>query len=528
MSLPRDSFDVHFPLADVLSLPALRTGAPEVLVGDAATCLVRWVHSSEVFEMGPLLKGGELLLTTGLGLRGAGDALLESYVDLLADAGVAALAIELGRTFAVLPPVIAGAARRRGMTLLVFHDVVPFETVIEAFHELLMDHQISALRLGDRIWKELLGVVLDGKGLQAFTTATAGLAGCPAYLLARDGRLVAGSERVSGVGDDASPERATTSAVVTVRGNPWGSLVLQGPRSATTEAVLERASTIVGLELARSVDPRDRPAHATALIRDIVDNRLPSVDELRARCEVAGFPAQPGRPFVGLAVAGDRRAPRQGIVEGVERAAREAFGTCLVGELDDDVIAIARAPRGSEAELRTRLDQLTAQLSASVERSSDYSVVAVGAGVPVDDFAELARSISQAREVVGIARRIGTRRAALLARDLGVYRLLARLQGGPELSAFLREQLGPLLDHDTAHGTELVRTLDAYLACAQVKTETARALGVRRQTLYNRLARIEKVLGGVALSDHERRNALSLALYAWRLRTGLDPSRDVV
>jgi len=41
---------------------------------------------------------------------------------------------------------------------------------------------------------------------------------------------------------------------------------------------------------------------------------------------------------------------------------------------------------------------------------------------------------------------------------------------------------------------------------------------VRRQTLYNRLARIEELLGGRCLYDHERRTALELALVAYRLR----------
>ena len=113
----------------------------------------------------------------------------------------------------------------------------------------------------------------------------------------------------------------------------------------------------------------------------------------------------------------------------------------------------------------------------------------------------------------------------MLARDLGMYRLLAHLQNGPELSDFLREQLGVLLDHDAAHGTELLRTLDTYLRHGLAKTPTAEALGVRRQTLYNRLARIQDLLGGEPLTDYERHTALGVALHAWRLRTGLDPGQ---
>jgi purine catabolism regulator len=124
--------------------------------------------------------------------------------------------------------------------------------------------------------------------------------------------------------------------------------------------------------------------------------------------------------------------------------------------------------------------------------------------------------------VAAIARRLGTRRGAMLARDLGMYRLLAHLQTGPELSEFLREQLGALLDHDAAHGTELLRTLDAHLATGLSKTRTAEVLGIRRQSLYARLDRIEQLLGA-PVEDPAQHVGLGVALAAWRMRTGLDP-----
>ena len=75
-------------LAEVLTLPSFRAAGTEVLHGDPDRVPVRWVHSSEVFEMGSLLAGGEVLLTSGLGLHGRTAGHLASYVDQLADAGV--------------------------------------------------------------------------------------------------------------------------------------------------------------------------------------------------------------------------------------------------------------------------------------------------------------------------------------------------------------------------------------------------------------------------------------------------------
>ncbi|MCU1668253.1 MAG: transcriptional regulator, PucR family [Blastococcus sp.] len=519
MSSPRHRGPVLIPLSQVLSLPEVAAASPAVLLGDPDRTLIRWVHSSEVFEMGPLLTGGELLLTTGLGLRGTSAAAQEQYVEALAEAGLATLALELGRTFSEVPEPLLRAAARRHLTVISLREVVPFAVIVEAFHRLEMDREVAGLRRGERIWRELTGGVLDRGGLHALVRRIADLAGGKAFLVARDGRLVAASHPAT-VAPEATREN---SRPVEVEGTSWGTLILDTRRGQLRSAVLDRAPHVVALELGHASIAQDGVALASALLYDLVHDRLPSVEELHARSEIAGFPSARGRPLVAISVAGDRRVQRALLSSSAQRACTEVFGVCLVGEVDEEVVMVVRVPRGGDARLRERLDLLSGKLSDAMERTTGHSIIAVTAGSPVEEMDELARSIAQSREVAAIARRLGTHRGAMLARDLGIYRLLAQLQSGPELSVFLREQLGPLLDHDAAHGTELLRTLDAYLRHGLAKTETAGALGVRRQTLYNRLTRIDELLGGGPLSDYERRTALSVALHAWQLRTGLHP-----
>jgi purine catabolism regulator len=101
-----------------------------------------------------------------------------------------------------------------------------------------------------------------------------------------------------------------------------------------------------------------------------------------------------------------------------------------------------------------------------------------------------------------------------------VQRLLAT--GSPTaLASFVAEQLGPLIDHDRETSGDLVRTLDTFVGHGASKAGTAAALGIRRQSLYARLARIERLLG-VSLDDSSQVSCLAVALIAWRMRTGLD------
>ncbi|MES4830810.1 PucR family transcriptional regulator ligand-binding domain-containing protein, partial [Streptomyces anthocyanicus] len=72
-----------------LELPGLRSGLPEILAGaDRMQRTVRWVHAGEVPNIASLLKGGELLLTTGYGL-GTRPAEQRAFVRTLAERGIA-------------------------------------------------------------------------------------------------------------------------------------------------------------------------------------------------------------------------------------------------------------------------------------------------------------------------------------------------------------------------------------------------------------------------------------------------------
>ncbi|MGW0366236.1 PucR family transcriptional regulator [Streptomyces sp. NPDC002990] len=92
---------------------------------------------------------------------------------------------------------------------------------------------------------------------------------------------------------------------------------------------------------------------------------------------------------------------------------------------------------------------------------------------------------------------------------IGPYRMLATLTADPVSDPAARELLGP------AH-RELARTAEVFLDCAGQAGRAAAALGIHRQTLYYRLARVEQ-LTGLDLDEGEDRLLLHMALKAARL-----------
>ncbi len=55
-------------VGEVIALPAVQQGDPEVLSDRRWTETIRWVHGSDLADLSSLLQGGELVLTTGKAL----------------------------------------------------------------------------------------------------------------------------------------------------------------------------------------------------------------------------------------------------------------------------------------------------------------------------------------------------------------------------------------------------------------------------------------------------------------------------
>ncbi len=103
--------------------------------------------------------------------------------------------------------------------------------------------------------------------------------------------------------------------------------------------------------------------------------------------------------------------------------------------------------------------------------------------------------------------------------ELGVWRLLARPDAS-DLQELVDHWIGPLIDYDRDHHSELLKTLVAYLEEFGALEATAAKLFVHRNSLRYRLVRIGE-LTGWDLNDPEQRFHLDLACRAFLVRQAL-------
>ena len=473
--------------------------------GDGLSRQVLAAHTSELTDPAPWLHGGELLMTTGLALDTAPEA-LSAYVQRLATAGIACLAVGTGNTLSHIevPPPLLRAAEACGLPLLEVPERTPFLAVTEAvFARLAAARYAEQLRALDA-QRALTAAAVHPGGVQAVSVALTELTGLSVLVTDARGTAIgsAGGD-ADGLAADLAAEldrlsahgvQATASVLSPgrdVRILPLGSQRLRGfvacgaagPPGVFDRQLVAAAVVLLTLELERlrgegDAEQRRRSDVATALLAA----ELP--DSAAANLLAAvGLRASSIRAVVLRPPAG---ADREHLVD----ALVTALPGSLVCERADDVVLLVVDPA---PELRT-------VVRATADGTS------LGLGAPVRPGAA-ARSARQATRASQAAADSGSGVVDVL--ELASLQLLLGLDAGASgaVAAYVTAVLGPL-DDEGARGKALAASTRAFLERNGSWEEASAQLGVHRHTLRQRLRRVEELTGRRLDSGRDRMELL--------------------
>jgi PucR family transcriptional regulator, purine catabolism regulatory protein len=523
-------------VADVLALPVIRQGVATVVAGAAGLDRpVRWVHVAEIADIAPLLRGGELVLTTGIALPDDPGALTR-YVDELADAGVVGVVVELIRHWShALPPALVTAAERQALPLVTLSRETRFVAVTEAVVGLIVDAQVAELRAAERVHETFTALTVAGAEPAEVLREVARASEVPVVLetlghdvLAYD---AAGADPTELVADWAARSRTVTTTartsydadagwlvtVVGARGNDWGRLVLVTPTEPAHRLVViaERAASALAVHrlVARDRESLERHAHRTLLTELLSSPTTPA--DLTARAGALGVPLQ-RRRLLGVSVrpsavasspAMATQAVLRDLAEAAALAARRVRVAALVGVVDDISVRalLSLTPQADEASVVRRLAEEIHQIAAITPP------VVVAVGTTVAAVTDARRSLVEAAHVAKAALRSPNTRPYHRLDDVRLRGLLHLLADDDRMTAFAERELGPLLARDAAHASRLIEALRHFCEHGGNKSAAAAAAHMSRTAYYQQLARIEQVLN-VSLDDPESVLSLHVAL----------------
>jgi purine catabolism regulator len=466
---------------DIATLPGL-----ELRVAAGAEGLgreVSWLHVSELDDPTQWLEGGELLLTTGLGV-GELATRQRAYVRRLAEHGLAGLGFGIGFNYAEVPAALAQEADRLGFPVLEVPYEVPFVAITKTAVSHLASERLEQLTQAIAVHERLADAVLKGRGLNDLLGIVCGHLDCSLQLLDEGGRVV--SERHSGrrlsfesaleLPVVAREELATLKAVRD--GRPFGEydrLVLHhGQTALAFELSRRRAVSAAELRLAGD------------LLDDLEDDRL---DEREASRRMAAFGLDPRGTYAAILAL-----PTDGLHA-------EAVRQRLAAELDALPLPYVSTARLDRAAFLVEADQDEAVLGLAQRLARNGAEWRIGIGRPARGR-DLGRSLLEARAALDT-----TAGSVASYRDLGSLELLLNLPDAP-LEAFVDRVLGP-----AAHNSWLLDSLSGLLDAGCRWSEAAERLGVHRHTLRYRMDRLREVTGRHP-DDPEQRMELWLALKA--------------
>ncbi|MFE0593147.1 PucR family transcriptional regulator [Micromonospora echinospora] len=500
-------------VAQVLALPELRLRmvAGGVGVGNE----VRWVHVSETVDPTPWLRGGELLLTTGMRITDPEE--FGPYLHRLADAGLAGLGFGVGLDHPDVPEPLRAAAEERGLPVLEIPVDAPYVAISEGVSNLLAAERYDTIARAFDAQQTLTAAALEsGRGgiVTAISRAVDGWAVLTdtAATVVRAWPPEAG-ERLPALLPDLMRTRErgirASSAVVTpresiaihtlgARGRMRGFLVAGVPGRASdySRMVLAGGVALLSLEMERSqaASRQLRRLRADTLLQLLRGAIAPAV----AHQHVTGWDLDPTALRVATYLCDASRGEPLG-----DRVNE------LMSEANLPGAAVVQTT-GRQARVTVLTDGSDRTARALARLASVRPTVALGLGdvVPVERVTHSHRAASHAAEVGQAERRAVTR-----FDDLEALQMLFHAQSPQALAGFVRRVLGPLQQHDGGRDGTLLGTLRAFLAHNGHWNETAAELGIHRHTLRARIERIERITGRDLASAYERME-LWLALLA--------------
>ncbi|GAA4400571.1 PucR family transcriptional regulator [Tsukamurella soli] len=446
---------------------------------------VSWTHTSDLPDPWQWVSSGELLMTNGMSFPKSADD-QQHLLEELDRVGVSALAIGEEMYCPKLTQRFRATSERLALPVLWIRYPMPFVAISRAVAEATQLEQSQRLMRTERIYDTLRHTAGSELSRSYIAEALTKQLRCPIYVCDRAtgeayhpdgphpgddvpeavraasaGALTAGARSVrTGAGRELLVGEVPTHDDAVLAAIPGASTGLDG-------VLLQHAATVIALELSQTHLALAHARRAGAeLTSQLIDGRL---EQRAARRQLVTMGLEPTRVVFVSATCGEPNRLRELHISLWRRriphitTVRSDVAHAVVPESDDAIEALL-AVLGDTARVgRSRVLQ-------TVRRS-------------VEAAKEAAWALGTAQRTGDPVVRYGDAVAWSGVGSIG------------DAEAMVERWVGPLVDHDAENRTELVATLEAFLAHQRSWQRTADAMNLHRQTVLYRVRKIEELTG---------------------------------
>lgn len=476
----------NMKVRELLAHDSMKAADPVVRAGgrQLEQASVRWVHSSEVLDIGPLLLGGEFLLSGGTALQGVSGVRQDRYIRELAAHHVAALALETGSELPEIPSRVIQGAAEVDLPLIELRRVVPFVEIAESVNSVLVSDSVATLQRADEISHAVSVALVGGAGIRQLLEVLATELSVTVSLLV-PGTLSDELLGVTGPQGEVEPVALTIDIEIALRGMLAATLRMElsePEQESLAQFVGDRVADVLALALLQQRRPSLGDIAGIELIRAVeADSRETALADL---CEAAGV--DPETPMVMISA---RTTDSNRLRGKLDRVLSGLADRVIVYANPGEAVAmIMLGSHGRRGRRATFLEEL--------ENNVDDLDAAICVGPVVDGIRGGAYSLDQARLTLELVAARPSRAEVFDSDASIVDRLLTANVGSAPKIRLVDELLGEIVEHDAQRGTNLVDTLEAWLRSGCNTAETARSLFLERQSMHNRLQRIFSLIGG--------------------------------
>ncbi|KOP80448.1 hypothetical protein AMS59_03420 [Lysinibacillus sp. FJAT-14745] len=502
---------------------------------------VLWTHILEIKNFDTLINGGELILTTGVGLQLERETQI-AYLQNLIRNGAAALCIEIGDYFNYVPVELVAMANAHDFPIIIFEEVVRFIDITQDLHTYIINQHQQALTQLDTLSRTFMELSLMPNGilkiLQVLHQDTDALflfvsedtksfyypieAKKYLQLMEEHCQQLELHEPIQLLSIDKDH-----FVIIPVNGlgQVWGYLCMRSALPKPSDYTLlniERATMSIAQILMRNRMLQERQqSREDEFILALIQGEPIDLQHYQSY-----LPMESRNLFYRVVVFNmldyantfseeDWQEIQLQNVMFVRSILKRLgfFPTVSVRQHEIIILAFYIAADdivGNRDSFNLAIQQIIARKTPQLFEQITFTF---GISNVYQSINSVQQGYKEAKTTIHMQH--NELASSIYYKDLGVYRLLLH-QEHAVLLQYVKDYLQEILLIDQKNGYDLYQTLCVYLACNGAKNDTAEQLFIVRQTLYKRIERLENILGADFLQAPHRLN-IEIAVKAYEL-----------